>query len=251
MIAGDGLGSEDPEAHPVEADVDGQSDQRGQDLEPERAVAQCDQAGQESGEHHVDPEQSHEGHAAAEPGQKTGAADLGHVPDLGHGPLAGLADAEGAPEQAEQADDQAHHAARVQRLHAVLAGQLRPTMGNCPTAECRIRCLQSAIVGEEEPEQGGEDQQQGKDRQETVIGDEGGQVAGGIVAELLDDPEEERRRPVSSAARRRRRWTVFWRGFIHAGLPHQGGPDTCGASQAPTCRWGIQVGRRRLWGTTQ
>ena len=103
VFVGNGVRREDPKSQDEQRGVDEQSDDDGDDLQPERVAAEGGQSRQRRGEHDVEHEDAEELEAASDATREARAIELRHVPHVGHGPLAGLGDAERSPERARPA----------------------------------------------------------------------------------------------------------------------------------------------------
>jgi hypothetical protein len=78
-------------------------------------VAQAAQPGEQGGGGQADRKDQQQGQAVDLAGPEAGPVLAGDVPQLGHGVLAGLGDAAGPPQRADDPDDQAD-AGSVQRV---------------------------------------------------------------------------------------------------------------------------------------
>ena len=176
--------------------------------------------------------------ARHEAGEEARALLDRHVPHFGHGVLRGLGDAERAPDQTDDPDDEAEPAA-AHRVHVPF--QLRADDRKVGERGVEQVVTQRRVVVEEEAEDRDEHEQEREDRQEAVIGDQGGEVAAPIIAVLLDHSEDEGRRRVPLLP------------FVHAvdDLVDQLHRGRIPPSTAPSTRRGLAYAPARATGWTR
>jgi hypothetical protein len=125
--------------------------------------------------------------------QVAGASWAGDVPDLGHGELQGLGDAQGAVEQAQAAGGERQGAA-PQGVH--VSAQLVADDGEVRERRVQHVVLQARVAAQREAQGGGQEQQQREQRREAVVGDQRGELSAPVVPVLLDHTEHEGHRGV-------------------------------------------------------